>query len=67
MKPSEKPKQGNPKYRERVYSLVRRIPPGRVMTYGQIAELLGGMRIRVGSDVWDSSVRNRLQRLANQL
>src|SRR3954468_21269743 len=26
-------------------------------------ELLGGMRIRVGSDVWDSSVRNRLQRL----
>ena len=33
--------QGNPKYRERVYSLVRRIPRGRVMTYGQIAELLG--------------------------
>src|SRR3954468_18600185 len=30
-------------------------------------ELLGGMRIRVGSDVWDSSVRNRLQRLANEL
>ena len=41
MKPSEKPKQGNPKYRERVYSLVRRIPRGRVMTDGQIAELLG--------------------------
>ena len=41
MKASEKPKQGNPKYRERVYSLVRRIPRGRVMTYGQIAELLG--------------------------
>src|SRR5215813_7820785 len=33
--------QGNPKYRERVYSIVRRIPRGRVMTYGQIAELLG--------------------------
>jgi len=31
----------NPKYRERVYSIVRRIPAGRVMTYGQIAELLG--------------------------
>jgi F-type H+-transporting ATPase subunit delta len=30
-------------------------------------ELLGGMRIRVGSDVWDSSVRNRLQRLAQSL
>jgi F-type H+-transporting ATPase subunit delta len=30
-------------------------------------ELLGGMRIRVGSDVWDSSVRNRLERLQHQL
>jgi F-type H+-transporting ATPase subunit delta len=30
-------------------------------------ELLGGMRIRVGNDVWDSSVRNRLQRLAQNL
>lgn len=28
-------------YRERVYKLVRRIPPGRVMTYGQIAIILG--------------------------
>ena len=39
--PKQEPKQGNPKYRERVYSIVRRIPSGRVMTYGQIAELLG--------------------------
>lgn len=31
------------------------------------SELLGGMRIRVGSDVWDSSVRNRLHRLQQQL
>lgn len=30
-------------------------------------ELLGGVRIRVGSDVWDGSVRNRLQRLQQQL
>src|SRR5437762_13809195 len=29
--------------------------------------LLGGMRIRVGSDVWDSSVRNCLERLQQQL
>jgi len=29
--------------------------------------LLGGVRIRVGSDVWDSSVRNRLQRLQQEL
>ena len=30
-------------------------------------ELLGGMKIRVGSDVWDGSVRNRLERLQQQL
>ncbi len=28
-------------YRERVFEIVRRIPPARVMTYGQLAELLG--------------------------
>lgn len=28
-------------YREQVYKIVRRIPRGRVMTYGQIAEILG--------------------------
>jgi methylated-DNA-protein-cysteine methyltransferase-like protein len=28
-------------YRERVYRIVRRIPRGRVMTYGQIAYMLG--------------------------
>lgn len=38
---TENSKKENPKYRERVYSIVRRIPRGRVMTYGQIAELLG--------------------------
>lgn len=31
----------DPKYRERVYRIVRAIPRGRVMTYGQIAEILG--------------------------
>jgi F-type H+-transporting ATPase subunit delta len=30
-------------------------------------QLLGGMRIRVGNDVWDGSVRNRLQRLEHEL
>ena len=28
-------------YRERVYAIVRLIPPGRVMTYGQLAIILG--------------------------
>ena len=29
------------KYRRRVYEIVNQIPVGRVMTYGQIAEILG--------------------------
>lgn len=29
------------KYRQRVYEIVGEIPVGRVMTYGQIAEILG--------------------------
>src|SRR5882762_9334602 len=33
--------KSDPKYRERVYQIVRRIPRGRVMTYGQIAYMLG--------------------------
>jgi F-type H+-transporting ATPase subunit delta len=31
------------------------------------ADLIGGMRIRLGSDVWDGSVRSRLTRLQEQL
>lgn len=30
-------------------------------------ELIGGLRVRIGSDVWDSSVRERLNRLEAQL
>ena len=30
-------------------------------------ELLGGIRIRVGSDVWDGTVRHRLERLQQEL
>src|SRR5919202_1671220 len=36
-----RPLEETPAYRDRVYEIVRRIPSGRVMTYGQIAELLG--------------------------
>jgi methylated-DNA-protein-cysteine methyltransferase-like protein len=28
-------------YRRKVYDIVNKIPPGRVMTYGQIADILG--------------------------
>ncbi len=38
---NEKKAEPDPKYRERVYKIVRRIPRGRVMTYGQIAYKLG--------------------------
>jgi methylated-DNA-protein-cysteine methyltransferase-like protein len=31
----------SPGYRARVFEIVRRIPTGRVMTYGQLAEILG--------------------------
>jgi methylated-DNA-protein-cysteine methyltransferase-like protein len=31
----------DPNYRERVFKLVRRIPRGCVMTYGQVAAILG--------------------------
>ena len=29
-------------------------------------ELIGGLRVKIGNDVWDGSVRNRLDRLARQ-
>jgi len=41
MKKTDAKSKPDPKYRERVYKLVRRIPRGRVMTYGQIAIILG--------------------------
>jgi|TARA_B100000927_G_scaffold108182_1_gene87468 F-type H+-transporting ATPase subunit delta len=30
------------------------------------ADLIGGMKIRVGSDVWDGSVKNRIERLSEK-
>ncbi len=30
-------------------------------------DLIGGLRVRVGSDVWDGSIREKLSRLASQL
>lgn len=43
-----RPRDGSTKYNstfaERVYALVRRIPPGRVTTYGRIARAAGAAR-----------------------
>lgn len=30
---------------DEVYALVRRVPPGKVVTYGQVAEMVEGMRL----------------------
>jgi methylated-DNA-protein-cysteine methyltransferase-like protein len=56
-----------PGYRDRVYKLVRRIPRGRVMTYGQIAELLGdGYTARtVGFVMHNSDNRTPWHRVIN--
>ena len=44
-------------YRERVFEIVRQIPEGRVMTYGQIAEILGeGYTPRTVGYVMNSAV-----------
>lgn len=37
---TQRPREA-PSYRERVYALVLRIPAGRVMSYGQVARVLG--------------------------
>lgn len=36
-------------------------------TFKVTPELIGGLRVKVGSDVWDSSVRERLNRLRSEL
>jgi F-type H+-transporting ATPase subunit delta len=35
--------------------------------YKETPALMGGMRVRVGSDVWDGSVKARLETLSNKL
>ncbi|MBA3543835.1 MAG: F0F1 ATP synthase subunit delta [Chthoniobacterales bacterium] len=53
---------------ERIVSdLQRRYGRGLTTEFAVNPALLGGVRIRVGSDVWDSSVRNRLERLQQKL
>ncbi|MES2657515.1 MAG: F0F1 ATP synthase subunit delta [Verrucomicrobiota bacterium] len=44
--------------------LANQYGPGLVMRYQVTPALLGGLRIRVGNDVFDGSVQNRLERLA---
>ena len=52
--------------RERVVAgLASQYGPDLVIGYQITPSLLGGLRIRVGNDVFDGSVQGRLQRLAN--
>ncbi len=53
--------------RQIVAGLEQKYGPGLTTEFVVNPALLGGMRIRVGSDVWDSSVRNRLERLQQKL
>ena len=50
-----------------VASLQRKYGPDLTTEFIVSPELLGGLRIHVGSDVWDGSVRNRLHRLQQNL
>jgi F-type H+-transporting ATPase subunit delta len=45
-------------------SLTRRYGPGLNTTFAQNSALMGGLRIKVGSDVYDSSIQARLNALA---
>ncbi len=52
--------------RQRVVAgLAGQYGPDLVVQYQVTPALLGGLRIRVGNDVFDGSVQGRLQRLAN--
>jgi F-type H+-transporting ATPase subunit delta len=48
-----------------VAGLTQQYGPGLMVQYKITPELLGGLRIRVGNDVFDGSVHGRLQRLSN--
>ena len=53
--------------RKIVAGLEHKYGPGLTTEFVVNPALLGGVRVRVGSDVWDSSVRNRLERLRQKL
>lgn len=52
--------------RQRVVAgLANQYGPDLIVQYQITPDLLGGLRIRVGNDVFDGSVKGRLERLAN--
>ena len=47
-------------------NLARRYGPGLAVSFVQKQELIGGLRVQVGSDVYDGSIRARLAELADR-
>jgi F-type H+-transporting ATPase subunit delta len=57
-----------PDLRDRLeMDIARAYCPGLQLTFAQNAALIGGIRVRVGSDVWDGSVRGALRDLETAL
>ena len=60
----ESPAPLSPEFQERVKAnLAGRYGPGLMIEFASNPALLGGLRIQVGSDVYDGSVRGRLTAL----
>ena len=58
----------SPEVREQIVSnLKRKYGTDLTIKFVVNPQLIGGMRVRLGSNVWDGSVQNRLQRLAQQI
>ncbi len=49
------------------FDLQKKHEGGLTVEYKVTPELLGGLRIRVGNDVWDGSVKGRLERLRERI
>jgi F-type H+-transporting ATPase subunit delta len=47
-------------------NLARRYGPGLTVSFAQKQDLIGGLRVQVGSDVYDGSIRARLAELADR-
>lgn len=52
---------------EVVTDLDQRYGSGITTEFRVNPELIGGLRVKIGSDVWDGSVRARLERLGHEL
>ena len=58
----------SPEVREQIVrNLKRKYGTDLTIEFVVNPQLIGGMRVRLGSNVWDGSVQNRLQRLAQQI